>query len=96
VVAVAHGFGHWEYGNVSRGKSFKSSDPDTRAVWWSRDGVHPNPIIPIRKRPGMEWHKGKDLQGMNYLVLLYPAVSVVSACDNKINSLGKGVGYLNF
>jgi hypothetical protein len=44
----------------------------------------------------MEWHKGKDLQGMNYLVLLYPAVSVVSACDNKINSLGKGVGYLNF
>jgi anaerobic selenocysteine-containing dehydrogenase len=62
VVAVAHGFGHWEYGNVSRGKSFKSSDPDTRAVWWSRDGVHPNPIIPIARDPigrGQAWNGTK-------------------------------------
>jgi anaerobic selenocysteine-containing dehydrogenase len=62
VVAVAHGFGHWGYGNVSRGKSFKSSDPDTRAVWWSSDGVHPNPIIPIARDPigsGQAWNDTK-------------------------------------
>ncbi|MEE8481495.1 MAG: molybdopterin-dependent oxidoreductase [Desulfobacterales bacterium] len=58
-VAISRGFGHWGFGNVSRGKRFKSPDPDTRAVWWDSNGVNPNPIIPINRDPlggGQAWN----------------------------------------
>ena len=61
-VAISHGFGHWGYGRISQGKRFKSSDPDTHALWWNGNGVHPNPIIPINRDPlgrGQAWNDTK-------------------------------------
>lgn len=58
-VAISHGFGHWGYGNISRGKKFESADPDTREVWWRGRGIHPNPIIPVKRDPiggGQAWN----------------------------------------
>lgn len=57
-VALAQGFGHWGYGSIARGKRYKSSDPDTDAIWWESNGVDPNPIIPINRDPiggGQAW-----------------------------------------
>jgi anaerobic selenocysteine-containing dehydrogenase len=35
VIAIARHLGHWAYGNVARGKKFKSSDQDTSLIWWN-------------------------------------------------------------
>ncbi|MBI5182911.1 MAG: molybdopterin-dependent oxidoreductase [Nitrospinae bacterium] len=50
VVAISDSCGHWEYGGIACGKNFKSKDPNTQLIWWEKqgNGVHPNPIIPIR------------------------------------------------
>jgi anaerobic selenocysteine-containing dehydrogenase len=61
-VAILNGFGHWGYGGISQGKRFQSSDPDTQALWWNGNGVHPNPIIPINRDPlgrGQAWNDTK-------------------------------------
>ncbi len=35
VVAIARDLGHWAYGQVAKGKKFKSSDADTSLIWWN-------------------------------------------------------------
>jgi len=35
VVAVARDLGHWAYGQVTKGKKFKSPDEDTSLIWWN-------------------------------------------------------------
>lgn len=46
-VALASGLGHRAVGRVAQAKPFDSTDPDTRLIWWSKqgNGVNPNPII---------------------------------------------------
>ncbi|HLC26948.1 MAG TPA: molybdopterin-dependent oxidoreductase [bacterium] len=53
VVACAEGFGHWGHGRIARGKSFKSSDPDTLLVWWEGQGsgIYLNAIVPKKEDP---------------------------------------------
>lgn len=60
VLAIAEGLGHWKYGYIARARRFKSRDPDTRLVWWSKDWlrVNPNTAIPERSDPiggGQAW-----------------------------------------
>lgn len=46
VVAIARDLGHWAYGNVVRGKKFKSSDQDTSFIWWNNGkSFHVNWLI---------------------------------------------------
>jgi thiosulfate reductase/polysulfide reductase chain A len=35
VVAIARGLGHWAYGQITKGKKFKSLDEDTSLIWWN-------------------------------------------------------------
>jgi len=60
VLAIGDSCGHWEFGRIAQGKSFKSNDPNTQLLWWEEkeggffaeeergkgNGVHPKPIIP--------------------------------------------------
>lgn len=60
VVAMAKDFGHRGYGHIARAEKHTSSDPDTRLLWWEKEGsgVNPNPIIPISPDPiggGQAW-----------------------------------------
>ena len=52
-VALAEGFGHTATGNVAKAKRFKSSDQDTKLIWWSKagSGVNPHEIIERRTDP---------------------------------------------
>jgi len=34
VVAIGRDLGHWAWGNVAKGKKFKSPDTDTSLIWW--------------------------------------------------------------
>lgn len=47
VVAIERNLGHWGFGNIARGKKFKSRDPNTKLVWWEKEGngVSPNSVI---------------------------------------------------
>lgn len=50
VVAIARGLGHWAYGQVAKGKKFKSSDADTSLIWWNNSkSVHVNWLIQKEK-----------------------------------------------
>ncbi|MCK4835389.1 MAG: molybdopterin-dependent oxidoreductase [Candidatus Aminicenantes bacterium] len=46
-VAIASGLGHTAVGHIARAKPFRSKDPDTQLVWWTKqgNGVNPNHII---------------------------------------------------
>jgi thiosulfate reductase/polysulfide reductase chain A len=60
VVALSDSLGHWHYGRTAKGIPFESQDPETRLLWWGKQGtgVHPNPIIPIQQDPigeGQGW-----------------------------------------
>jgi thiosulfate reductase/polysulfide reductase chain A len=50
-VALASGLGHTAVGQMAQAKSFKSKDPDTRLIWWTKqgNGVNPNHIIDDQK-----------------------------------------------
>lgn len=61
VVAVERNLGHWGYGHIAQAKKFKSSDPNTRLVWWGREGngLSPNQVIPGESDPiggGEAWN----------------------------------------
>ena len=47
VVAVERNLGHWGYGHVAQAKKFKSRDPNTKLVWWDKEGngISPNQVI---------------------------------------------------
>ena len=46
VVAIARDLGHWAYGQVAKGKKFKSPDADTSFIWWSNHkSFHVNWLI---------------------------------------------------
>ena len=46
VVAIARDLGHWAYGQVAKGKKFKSPDADTSFIWWSNNkSFHVNWLI---------------------------------------------------
>lgn len=47
VVAIERNLGHWGLGNIARGKKFKSKDPNTKLVWWEKEGngISPNSVI---------------------------------------------------
>jgi anaerobic selenocysteine-containing dehydrogenase len=47
VVAIERNLGHWGYGHIARAKKFKSRDPNTKLVWWEKEGngISPNSII---------------------------------------------------
>jgi anaerobic selenocysteine-containing dehydrogenase len=50
VVAIARDLGHWAYGQVAKGKKFKSSDADTSLIWWNNGkSVHVNWLIQKEK-----------------------------------------------
>ena len=61
VVALTEGLGHWEWGRMARAKPEKTNDPDTRLLWWGKDGngVNANGIIPADFDPvagGLAWN----------------------------------------
>jgi anaerobic selenocysteine-containing dehydrogenase len=46
VVAIARDLGHWAYGQVAKGKKFKSPDEDTSLIWWNNGkSFHVNWLI---------------------------------------------------
>jgi len=53
VVAISHHCGHWEYGRYASGKKapMGADDPSDKLKWWTRNGVHPNWIIPNSPDP---------------------------------------------
>lgn len=60
VIAIADSCGHTQLGRVARAERFESEEPNTRHVWWKREGsgVHPNAVIPAAGDPigaGAAW-----------------------------------------
>lgn len=53
VIAVSNHCGHWEYGRIASGKRTETSqeDPTLELKWWTRNGAHPNWIIPSKPDP---------------------------------------------
>jgi thiosulfate reductase/polysulfide reductase chain A len=47
VIVIERNLGHWGYGHIARAKKFKSRDPNTKLVWWEKEGngIFPNMII---------------------------------------------------
>jgi len=47
VIGIERNLGHWGYGQIARSKKFKSKDPNTKLVWWEKEGngISPNSII---------------------------------------------------
>ncbi len=47
VIAVERNLGHWGFGNIAKAKKFKSQDPNTKLVWWEKEGngLFPNRVI---------------------------------------------------
>jgi thiosulfate reductase/polysulfide reductase chain A len=47
VIVIERNLGHWGYGHIARAKKFKSRDPNTKLVWWEKEGngISPNMII---------------------------------------------------
>jgi len=61
VIAVERNVGHWGYGHIARSKNFKSNDPNTKLVWWEKEGngISPNQVIPGESDPvggGEAWN----------------------------------------
>ena len=61
VVVIERNLGHWGYGHIARAKKFKSNDPNTRLVWWEKEGngISPNQVIPGDSDPiggGEAWN----------------------------------------
>ena len=61
VVAIERNLGHWGYGHIARAKKFKSRDPNTKLVWWEKEGngISPNTIISGNSDPiggGEAWN----------------------------------------
>ncbi len=59
-VAVARGYGHWEWGQMARARKARSVDPDTQLVWWGKsgNGAHSGLLIPFHSDPaggGQVW-----------------------------------------
>ncbi len=59
VVAIARDLGHWAYGQVAKGKKFKSPDEDTSLIWWNNGkSFHVNWLIQEEKdrvSGGISW-----------------------------------------
>ena len=59
VVAIARDLGHWAYGQVTKGKKFKSQDADTSLIWWdNHKSFHVNWLIQEEKdrvSGGISW-----------------------------------------
>lgn len=51
VAALRAGGGHWANGRVSQAKAFESADPNTHLIWWERNGVHAQRIVPLGRDP---------------------------------------------
>jgi anaerobic selenocysteine-containing dehydrogenase len=47
VIGIERNLGHWGFGHIARGKNLKSRDPNTKLVWWEKEGhsISPNSII---------------------------------------------------
>ncbi|MBD3290230.1 molybdopterin-dependent oxidoreductase [candidate division KSB1 bacterium] len=63
-IAIAKGFGHWEYGKVAQAKKFKSQDPDSELIWWEKlaHGENPNVLVEASADPvsgGQSWKDTK-------------------------------------
>jgi anaerobic selenocysteine-containing dehydrogenase len=61
VIAVERNLGHWGYGHIAKAKTFKSKDPNTKLLWWEKEGngVSPNQVIPGESDPiggGEAWN----------------------------------------
>jgi anaerobic selenocysteine-containing dehydrogenase len=69
VVALARGLGHDTYGHYAMGQRIKSDDPDTKLIWWGKDGcrVNPNIIIPEEIDP---IGKGKAFNGTKVKIIV--------------------------
>jgi len=64
VVTLAEGLGHGGFGGIARAKKVKSSDPDTKLLWWDEEGngVNPNGVIRADFDPvagGLAWNDTK-------------------------------------
>ncbi len=61
-IAISKGLGHWEYGQVARAKKFKSSDPDTKLIWWDKlePGKNPNVLVEAISDPVARGQAWKD------------------------------------
>jgi anaerobic selenocysteine-containing dehydrogenase len=47
VIAVSTSCGHWEYGRIARAEKFESDDHDTGELWWDKNGINLNKILPV-------------------------------------------------
>ena len=61
VITIERNLGHWGYGHIARAKRFKSRDPNTKLVWWEKEGngISPNHIISGNSDPiggGEAWN----------------------------------------
>ncbi len=61
VIGVERNLGHWGFGHIARAKQFKSRDPNTKLVWWEKEGngISPNTIISGNSDPiggGEAWN----------------------------------------
>jgi anaerobic selenocysteine-containing dehydrogenase len=61
VVAIERNLGHWGYGHIAQARKFESKDPNTKLVWWEREGngISPNKVIPGESDPiggGEAWN----------------------------------------
>ena len=47
VVAMERNLGHLGFGNIARARKFRSHDPNTKLVWWEKEGngISPNTIL---------------------------------------------------
>lgn len=60
-IAISGQAGHWQMGGFAGAREFKSTDPDSKLVWWHvhGNGVHPNAVIPdapAKYSAGQAWH----------------------------------------
>jgi len=63
-IAISKGLGHWEFGKIAQAQKFKSEDPDTELLWWSKkgNGVNPNFVVVVASDPlgkGQAWKDTK-------------------------------------
>jgi len=61
VIGIERNMGHWGFGHIARAKKFKSNDPNTKLVWWEREGngISPNSIVYGTSDPiggGVAWN----------------------------------------
>jgi anaerobic selenocysteine-containing dehydrogenase len=64
VVTLAGGLGHGGFGGIAQAKKAKSSDPDTKLLWWNEEGNGVNPCVVIRAdfdpvAGGLAWNDTK-------------------------------------